>query len=190
MKTDSISFGPSVPSLFQIATFFEEFFPSSGVKQSTPLANHLPFAEFMVNPEKLMNLLKSGKAESRSGAGTAEKSQPPAKRTARTSTLRKPEGNGDGKTNGCSLHPLKKVEFTFKSPSANSVKLAGDFTEWEKFPVDMMHSADGVWFTVVPLVPGSYSYRFIVDGCWCDDPRSALHAPNPFGTKNAIIHVA
>jgi hypothetical protein len=52
-----------------------------------------------------------------------------------------------------------------------------------------MHSPDGTWFTVVPLAPGSYCYRFIVDGQWCDDPGSARHAPNPFGTENAMICV-
>ncbi len=53
----------------------------------------------------------------------------------------------------------------------------------------MMHSPDGYWFTVIPLTPGSYSYRFIVNGEWRDDPRAILRAPNPFGTENAVVQV-
>jgi hypothetical protein len=53
----------------------------------------------------------------------------------------------------------------------------------------MMHLQDGLWSTVVPLRPGIYSYRFIVDGKWCDDPRSSHHVPNPFGGENAVVHV-
>jgi Glycogen recognition site of AMP-activated protein kinase len=72
------------------------------------------------------------------------------------------------------LIELKPTEFHLEAPFAESVKLAADFTEWEKFPLDMMKSEDGVWYTTVPLPPGHYSYRFIVDGEWCDDPRSML----------------
>jgi 1,4-alpha-glucan branching enzyme len=76
-----------------------------------------------------------------------------------------------------------------EAPSAKSVKLAADFTDWEKFPLDMMKSKNGIWFSVIPLAPGQYSYRFIVDGQWYDDPRSTQRVPNPFGSENAVIAV-
>ena len=53
----------------------------------------------------------------------------------------------------------------------------------------MIKSEDDVWFIFVPLAPGSYSYRFIVDGAWCDDPHSVLQESNPFGTVNAVVKV-
>ncbi len=84
---------------------------------------------------------------------------------------------------------LKETEFFLEAPSAKSVKLAGDFTNWEKFPLDMIQSEEGVWFAVIPLSPGNYSYRFIVDGQWHDDPRSAQRVPNPFGSSNAVKNV-
>jgi 1,4-alpha-glucan branching enzyme len=88
------------------------------------------------------------------------------------------------------LIELKPTEFHLEAPFAESVKLAADFTEWEKFPLDMMKSEDGVWYTTVPLPPGHYSYRFIVDGEWCDDPRSMLRLhSNPFGRANAVMEV-
>jgi 1,4-alpha-glucan branching enzyme len=84
---------------------------------------------------------------------------------------------------------FKDTEFFLEAPSAKAVQLAADFTDWEKFPLDMVQSHDGVWFAAIPLSPGDYSYRFIVDGQWHDDPRSARRVPNPFGGSNAVKQV-
>lgn len=54
----------------------------------------------------------------------------------------------------------------------------------------MMRSENGEWFSVIWLAPGQYSYRFIVDGQWCDDPCATQRVPNPFGTENALLVVA
>jgi hypothetical protein len=87
------------------------------------------------------------------------------------------------------LKGLKNTEFHLEAPAAGSVKLAADFTDWEKSPLDMIQSEDGVWFTIVPLLPGSYAYRFIVDGHWCEDPQTVQRAASPFGTTNAVVNV-
>jgi Glycogen recognition site of AMP-activated protein kinase len=83
----------------------------------------------------------------------------------------------------------KKTAFRLEAPSAHSVKLAADFTDWEKAPLKLTRHAKGVWQAVVPLAPGHYSYRFIVDGQWHDDPLCPRHEQNPFGTTNAVIDV-
>jgi 1,4-alpha-glucan branching enzyme len=82
-----------------------------------------------------------------------------------------------------------KITFRLAAPAAHSVKLAADFTDWEKSPVKMTKHAKGVWQASVPLPPGHYSYRFIVDGQWQDDPLCAQREKNPFGTNNAVIDV-
>jgi len=79
--------------------------------------------------------------------------------------------------------------FSFVAPTASSVQLAGDFTNWEKQPINLGKDADGVWRTSIELECGAHYYRFLVDGQWCDDPNSALRAPNPFGTQNAVRQV-
>jgi 1,4-alpha-glucan branching enzyme len=89
-----------------------------------------------------------------------------------------------------SPHELKKTEFALQAPSAKSVKLAADFTDWEKSPVEMTLAGNGVWRVAVPLAVGNYSYRFIVDGQWCDDPCCSYRIPNQFGTTNDTIKVA
>jgi 1,4-alpha-glucan branching enzyme len=65
----------------------------------------------------------------------------------------------------------------------------GDFTQWIKQPVNMEKDMEGVWRVTVVLKQGSHSYRFIVDGEWCDDPECPLHEPNPYGSQNAVRQV-
>lgn len=85
---------------------------------------------------------------------------------------------------------LKKQEFRYTAPTAMSVQLVGDFTHWSQSPVNLAKQQDGTWRTVVPLPPGDYHYRFLVDGEWRDDPECTLRVANPFGTQNAVRQVA
>ena len=87
------------------------------------------------------------------------------------------------------LNGLINTEFRLIMPQARTVQLAGDFTDWEKAPLDLMQAEDGTWFTIVPLLPGAYAYRFIVDGKWHDDPQPEQRLTNSFGTTNAVVTV-
>ena len=153
--------------------------------------SHLPVAEYLLNPDKLMAFLK-GKTEEQVPA----KSPVPTKKATRSAIKRPPGGvrlNAPTKTAESvepSALPPKKVEFSINSPLATSVKLVGEFTHWEAHPIEMAPSHDGIWFAVVPLQPGSYSYRFIVDGEWCDDPSAVHRVPNPFGSEDAVVRVS
>jgi hypothetical protein len=114
MKTDSLSFASPVPSLFQIAALFEDFFPDGAWKPARTSMKHLPVAEFMLNPEKLVTFLRSGKMEnnatrdSSAAASTAEKSQS-AKRPVRYASPKKPAGGNGGKGNGANSTLIKKA---------------------------------------------------------------------------------
>ena len=76
-----------------------------------------------------------------------------------------------------------------EATGARSVKLAGDFTNWEMSPVEMTASDNGDWSTVISLAPGQYAYRFIVDGRWQDDPKCLRRVGNPFGTENSVVEI-
>ena len=80
--------------------------------------------------------------------------------------------------------------FLFTAPTAMSVHLVGDFTHWQKTPIPMRKSPDGIWRVTVQLEPGSHHYRFLVDGQWRDDPECALRVPNPYGGQNSVRQVA
>jgi 1,4-alpha-glucan branching enzyme len=79
--------------------------------------------------------------------------------------------------------------FSFTAPTALSVQLVGDFTQWQSKPISLQKSNNGVWLTTVKLAPGAHHYRFLVDGEWRDDPECTLHVPNPYGGRNAVRQV-
>ena len=80
-------------------------------------------------------------------------------------------------------------EFFYSAPEANSVQLVGDFTHWQSKPINLVKQAHGVWKASVSLPAGTYHYRFLVDGQWCDDPQCTLRMPNAFGSKDMVREV-
>ena len=81
---------------------------------------------------------------------------------------------------------MKKVAFELVAPTANSVALAGDFTGWDARPINLTKQKGGAWKATVRLKPGTYEYRFIVDGQWTDDPQCATRVPNVYGSENCV----
>lgn len=80
-------------------------------------------------------------------------------------------------------------EFFYRAPGATSVQLVGDFTHWQKSPVQMQKQSDGTWKATLALTPGTHHYRFVVDGEWCDDPDCTVRVPNAFGSHNMVREV-
>ena len=78
------------------------------------------------------------------------------------------------------------VVFTIAAPSAKRVQLAGDFNSWIPEGADMQFW-DGVWQAVIPLSPGRYRYRYIVDGQWQSDPLNFAVEPTPYGGFNSVF---
>ncbi len=88
-----------------------------------------------------------------------------------------------------STEKLIPQEFTLRAPGASNVALVGDFTHWQERPIALKPVGGGLWKARVSLAPGTYHYRFLVDGEWRDDPECTLRVPNPFGTENAVREV-
>jgi 1,4-alpha-glucan branching enzyme len=84
---------------------------------------------------------------------------------------------------------LKPQTFQINAPEAESVLLAGDFSEWQKKAIPMQRGTNGSWTATIKLAPGSYNYLFIVDGQWCDDPECEARVPNPYGGQNMVRQV-
>lgn len=84
----------------------------------------------------------------------------------------------------------RKHLFELNAPDATKVFLAGDFTEWQNYAIPMLAKNNGGWQAAVRLEPGTYNYRFIVDGQWMNDPTCGACAPNPFGSQNFVVQVA
>jgi 1,4-alpha-glucan branching enzyme len=84
----------------------------------------------------------------------------------------------------------REVTFTIAAPEAKAVSLAGDFTNWAQSPIPLRKRRGGVWAATIPLGPGTYQYRLLVDGEWQDDPQCPNRVPNSFGTQNCVRQVA
>jgi CubicO group peptidase (beta-lactamase class C family) len=76
----------------------------------------------------------------------------------------------------------------FKLPtyvSAKMVSLAGTFNNWDEMR-NPMRWIDGAWTLVLDLKPGSYEYKFVVDGVWIPDPNNKKIKEGDF---NSVIEV-
>lgn len=83
----------------------------------------------------------------------------------------------------------KKVVFQFKGDPDSAVFVAGTFNGWNPKKHRLTFS-DGVYTAALPLLPGRYEYKFVVDGAWCVDPDCPNWVPNEFGSLNSVITVA
>jgi 1,4-alpha-glucan branching enzyme len=84
----------------------------------------------------------------------------------------------------------RKETFEMVEPVAGSVQLVGDFTGWQRRPIELERQKDGIWRATVPLEPGAHEYRFLVDGEWRDDSRCPTRRANPFGGENCVREVS
>ena len=83
-----------------------------------------------------------------------------------------------------------QVFFTARFEGAAKVLIAGDFNNWSPMASPMVSSdTPGMWVTRLPLFPGRYRYRFIVDGRWTSDPHNTYVEANQFGELNNIVEV-
>ncbi len=89
--------------------------------------------------------------------------------------------------------PPREVVMRFRDALAGDVRIAGDFNGWvPDRGVRSLIASEGqtrVWTKVLTLEPGSYQYRYIVDGEWQEDPSNPQSAPGPTGQPNSILRV-
>ena len=83
----------------------------------------------------------------------------------------------------------RRISFTANFPNADRVVLMGEFNDWSPKKHPMSLSDEGIWQKIVFLYPGTYEYKFIVDGEWKNDPENSLTCPNCYGTRNNFILV-
>jgi len=82
------------------------------------------------------------------------------------------------------------VMFITLYPRASTVQLAGDFNNWQPQNTSLEKIADnGIWQIKLPMSPGRYRYRLVVDGQWQQDPYNNQTEMNPYGEYNSIVEV-
>lgn len=82
--------------------------------------------------------------------------------------------------------------FSFKPETkANSITVEGSFNNWNKISHPLNDAnGDGLYELVVQLEPGSYTYKFVVDGKEITDPANPETAPTGFESYNSVLRIA
>jgi glycosidase len=100
---------------------------------------------------------------------------------------------GPAPGSACLAFTCGEVTFAFQAPTgATSVALAGTMNAWQldQAPALLDGDGDGVFELKTTLLPGSYAYKFVVDGQqWVADPSNPLSADDGFGGKNSVLIV-
>lgn len=84
------------------------------------------------------------------------------------------------------------VTFSFQPPiPAATVTVAGTFNNWDATRNPMSDpDGDGIWTVVIELPPGSYEYKFVVNGdSWYEDPNAEESTDDGYGGNNSVVHV-
>ena len=119
-------------------------------------------------------------APTQAGAAPATAAPPPVNKPAQPTTP------GPNVTPG-------GVVFNYRPDSKpKQIFLAGNFNDWnpsnDKFLMKD-DDGDGTYSITVPLAPGTYQYKYVIDGQWTKDPYSPSDAPDGFGGRNGKFDV-
>jgi negative regulator of sigma E activity len=81
------------------------------------------------------------------------------------------------------------IRFLYTNDTADSVAVAGDFSQWEPIPLSP-RTANGktVWTGLVPVSRGEHEYQFVINGeRWVPDPLAPVKRSDGFGARNAVL---
>jgi hypothetical protein len=104
-------------------------------------------------------------------------------------SMRGPAGSVEP-TSGPRITP-EGVSFSLFSTKVKSVTIAGSFNNWS-MTADPLHDREGtgMWTVTIPLPPGRYEYKFVIDGEeWIPDPANPTTDDDGFGGSNSVIVV-
>jgi chromosome partitioning protein len=88
---------------------------------------------------------------------------------------------------------VREIVVRFRDATAGDVRIAGDFNGWvpDKGVRSLIESEGPVrvWTKILQLPPGTYQYRYVVDGEWCEDPENPEILSGSVGERNSILVV-
>jgi chromosome partitioning protein len=89
--------------------------------------------------------------------------------------------------------PPREVTVSYRDALAHDVRIAGDFNGWvpDKGVRSRLHVAgrERIWTKLLTLPPGTYRYRYLVDGEWREDPANPERAAGPLGGRHSVLVV-
>jgi len=86
------------------------------------------------------------------------------------------------------------VDVVFSLPAetrAERVTLCGEFNDWSVEATSLTKGIEGAWSVTVALVPGTYRYKYLLDGeTWENGPDADQFEENAYGTLDSVIVVS
>ncbi|PKK89541.1 MAG: hypothetical protein CVV64_14130 [Candidatus Wallbacteria bacterium HGW-Wallbacteria-1] len=83
-----------------------------------------------------------------------------------------------------------KVIFRYENIKAKSVSVAGSFNDWNPASSEMERDEKGIFSLTQDFpFPGTFSYKFVVDGKWIADPNNFTRDHDGFGGLNSLVTV-
>jgi len=117
-------------------------------------------------------------------------SAPEARAAERRLTTPSAEAADPGEVAGAE----RQVVVRFSDAAASEVRIAGDFNGWiPDKGVESSLADDGgerVWTKILRLPPGTYQYRYVVDGEWREDPHNPRVVSGPVGGRYSVLVVS
>jgi len=88
------------------------------------------------------------------------------------------------------LPEAKEILFKLEAPEGSVVQIAGDFNEWVPESLDFTESqGKALWHKTISLRPGSYEYKYLIDGRWIPDPANDATVKDAYGGVNSLINL-
>jgi len=85
---------------------------------------------------------------------------------------------------------LKVYTFSLSAPEAKEIYVVGDFNNWKADGSSRFEQLpDGRWEKRIALKPGTYKYKFIIDGEWHRDRNNSKTISNTFGSADSILAI-
>jgi 1,4-alpha-glucan branching enzyme len=72
-------------------------------------------------------------------------------------------------------------------PKARKVYLSGSFNGWSTLNTPLSQTDSG-WIGSIPLPPGKYTYKYVIDGKWMVDPKNKLRERNEQHEYNSVLY--
>lgn len=105
---------------------------------------------------------------------------------------KEPVETGQAAPGGEATEGLRSVKFAYQPviSGVSEVSVAGAFNDWNVGATPMTDpDGDGTYEATLLLAPGTYPYKYVVDGTWITPDDADDFVDDGFGGKNGVLHV-
>jgi 5'-AMP-activated protein kinase regulatory beta subunit len=113
----------------------------------------------------------------------------PEKIASESEVKSKEEAEGKATESEKAEAPTSSVTVSWRPHQPEKIFIVGNFNDWNPESHPLTLDENGEWKIKLELPPGTYEYRFVIDGEWICDPNCEESVPNSFGGYNSLLTV-